>query len=348
MFFGTIKAENLIQHGIPVKDPLKPVEVEAWVIGDTVVRLVENPYPKRRRPYNITSFSKIPGSMVGMGLHDIVGGVERVANAAARNLAKNMAYSAGPIAEVEESRLATADTDISAITPYRVYRVSESMMGGGQPAFKFQIIPSVANELMAVYEQFSREADRISGLSNLLLGQTEQASNSRTASGLSMLIANASKVIKNTIGNIDRDVIEPLIENTVLWMVMHAAEPRHEAIDAQVVAHGAAGALQRELMQTHTVELLTMLTQYTQMGVVPPATILLLLREVLSSAGYDPNVMLPQVNAAQMQINNILMSGGLAPTPLTNNQPLPAPNAQGVPSTQTGGGVPSGDGRFVH
>jgi hypothetical protein len=214
------------------------------------------------------------------------------------------------------------------------------MYQGNQPAFRFQIIPSVAQDLMAVYDKFSHEADRISGLNSILLGQVEQASNSRTASGLSMLIANAAKVIKNTIGNIDREIVAPLITGYYNWILVND-DQFHGKVDAQVNAQGAAGALQRELMQSRTMELLTMLTQYVQLGVVPPGTIILLLREILSAAGYNADTMLPSVDATMMQIQNVLAGQG-QPTPGSQPQVQgSAPKALGPP--QPG----NGDGRFI-
>ena len=339
-YVGKLAAKFLIDHGISVANPLVDVEAEVWVVGDKVVRLVENPYPLGKRPYYISSYTKLPGAMVGFGLNDILQGVERMANAAARNLVKNMSYAAGPIGEVDEGRLSDTDREITTVTPYRIYRVASDPMGGQGPAFRFQTIPTIASELMAVYKMFSEEADRISGLNSLLLGQVDMASSSRTASGLSMLIANAAKVIKNTIGSIDRDIIEPLITSVYNWVLLYDSTFTGK-VDAQVSAHGANGALQREMNQAKTVELLQLCTPYAQQGIVPPGTIIEFLRAIVGASGYNPDTLLPQTNASQMQMQNIMTAGQA--TGSTGN--APQPSAFGA-----GGAVPSagtGDGRMV-
>lgn len=339
-YFGRIPAKYLIDHGIAVKNVLLPVEVECWVVGNIVVRLVEDPYPCGKRPYFLTSFVKVPGAMVGKGLHDILEGVERVANAAARNIVRNMSYSAGPIGEVDEGRLAEGDAGINTVTPFKIYRVSESMMGTGQnPAFRFYTIPSVAGELNAVFEKFSAEADRVSGLHPMLLGQVDIASASRTASGLAMLLNNAAKVIKATIGNIDRDIVIPLVGMFYEWIMVYD-ETFTQKVDAYPWAQGSSHALQKDMQQAKAMELLQLLAPYSASGMVPPGTIIMLLREVLTASGYNADAMLPSVDASMMQVQNML--AGQAGGPVQKQTPPDVP--QGILG---GGNVPAGDSRFI-
>lgn len=338
-YFGRIPAKYLIDHGIVVKDSLMPVEVECWVIGNVVVRLVEDPYPCGKRPYCLTSFVKVPGAMVGKGLFDILEGVERVANAAARNIVRNMSYAAGPIGEVDEGRLAEGDASINSITPFKIYRVAESMMGGATPAFRFHVVPSVANELNAVFEKFSAEADRVSGLHPMLLGQVDIASASRTASGLAMLLNNAAKVIKATIGNVDRDIVIPMVGMFYEWVMMYD-QTFTQKVDAYPWAQGSSHALQKDMQQAKAMELLQLLAPYSASGMVPPGTIIMLLREVLTASGYNADAMLPSVDATMMQVQN--MMAGQAGGPVQKQAPPDVP--QGVLS---GGNVPAGDSRFV-
>lgn len=333
-YFGRVPAAYLSQHGIDVYDPIKPVEVEVWVVGDIVIRLVEDPYPCGRRPFYMTSYNKVPGGMVGKGLHDILSGVERVANAAARNIVKNMSYAAGPIAEIDENRIADTDRGLTTVKPFYVYRVHSDIMNPGAPAIRFMTIPSVAAELNGVFEKFSSEADRISGLHPLLLGQVDVASSSRTASGLSMILSNASKVIKAMLGNIDRDVIIPLIHGFYEWVMMYDTTFTQK-VDAVPVAKGSGHALQRDMQQAKVLELLGVLQPYAVGGMIPPGTIIMLLRELVTGAGFDANVMLPSVDASMMQVQNAMM-GQSGSTP----EKAPPPN---VPQ----GLLNSSDGRFV-
>lgn len=339
-YFGAVPAKYLSEHGITVPSPIGTVEIEAWVVGNIVIRLVESPYPCRRRPYQLSSFNKVPGAMVGRGLHDMLKGVERVANAAARNIVKNMSFSAGPIGEVDEGRLADSDASLTSVEPFKLYRVSANMMGdASSPAFRFQTIPSISGELSQVFDKFSAEADRISGLNPLLLGQVDMASASRTASGLSMLIANASKVIKATLGNIDRDVIIPLVHGFYEW-VMAYDTVFDQKVDASPYAKGSSHALQRDMQQAKVMELLQIMQPYAQAGIVPPGSVIMLLREIVNGAGFNADTMLPSVDATMMQVQNIISGAGSGGAPTKSPPPS-------VPQGIMGGGTPQGDGRFI-
>ena len=311
-YYGLIPALFLINHGIAVEDAVRDTEVEIWTIGNIVVRVVQNPYPLQRRPYYLTSWNKTPGSMVGSGLHDMLHDVERMANAAARNLVKNMSFGAGPITEVDESRLKDGDRNITDITPYRVYRVGADYGGFNNPAFRFNVIPTVSDQLMAVYSTFNGEADRISGLNNLLLGQVDLASSSRTASGLSMLIANAAKVLKNSIGNVDRDIINPMITAFYNWIILYDSTFT-DKVDAQVVAYGASGALQREMSQTKMIEMLQLVTPYVQFGIIPPDSILRMIRDILEGAGMNADRLIPLAADTTVRLQNALQRGMIPP-----------------------------------
>src|SRR5690606_1753836 len=109
-------------------------------------------------------------------------------------------------------RLAPGE-DISTLTPWRIWQFVSDPMGQGsvnKPIEFFQPDSNV-NELMAVFEKFSQLADEYSGIPRYLSGDATGGAG-RTASGLSMLISNAGKSIKQTIANIDVGVLQPALE----------------------------------------------------------------------------------------------------------------------------------------
>jgi hypothetical protein len=75
--------------------------------------------------------------------------IERSYNSFIRAALKNAAYSAGPIGEVDTSRLGDDDKP-STIDPYRLYHVNPDLSGMGSqaPAFRFQVIPSTVDKLL--------------------------------------------------------------------------------------------------------------------------------------------------------------------------------------------------------
>jgi hypothetical protein len=245
-----------------------------------------------------------------------------------------MSYSAGPIGEVDVDRLANEE-DIEAITPYRLYNVTaDKYSTTPSPAMRFQIVPSVADQLLRVYEYYAKMADDVSGVPAYVLGNPQVAGAGRTLGGLSLLMGNAAKGIKAIIANIDKYVIEPVVTSYWVMEMMFGSDPSAKG-DSQVVARGASGLLQRELSQARAVEVLNMLTPYAQAGLVPPQGLQVVIRDVLRGLGYQADEIVPdperraQIAAATGQQPSL--PGGAAPgTPVPNAQPAtPMPRLDG-------------------
>lgn len=338
---GKIRGKLLSEHGVLVKDPQKYYESEVWMLGEYIIRAVLNPNPLGKRPLYSTSFVKTEGMFWGKGVICTVYDCERVANAACRALIRNMGYSSGPLGEVVSDRLADGD-DPTDIRPYNIFRVGPDLTGTGAPAFKFHNVTSVANDLLAVYERFMKLADDLSGVPAYVLGNPQVAGAGRTLGGLSMLMGNAAKGIKNVQLNIDRDVITGVVEAFYMYNMLTSDDVGLKA-DAKVIARGATGLLQRELAQTRTVEILQLLTPYTRPGPdgspapVTTDSIKYILREVLKNTGLDIDKAIPDPYSSESQQDTAgalggpgsqqaLNSGTSTPEPLPP-QSMPPPNA---------------------
>ena len=328
VYYGVVKGQLLLDAGVLVDDPHRPYESIIWVIDNTTICALLNPYPLKKRPLYRTSFKKINGSFWGEALPDVLESVERMANAAARNLARNMAFSSGPVGEVQYERLSSEETDIRHLEPHRLYMVEPSLGGTSEPVFRFHDVPSHANELQNITEYYLKIADDISGIPAYVLGNPQVAGAGRTMGGLSMLMGNAAKGIKQFIGNIDRDASTPLV--TMYYNIeMKHGEDESAKVDAQVQARGANGILQRELSQSRTVELLQVLTPFV--GNIPKEGMDILLREVLKTRGYNVDDIIPDPRRGS---NLAALFGG-------------QPNTPNMPSAQPGTPAPPLDGRSM-
>lgn len=291
IYNGRIMGKFLIENDIAVPDSQEYYECEVWTVNNRTIRALLNPYPLQKRPINATSFVKIPGSLWGEGLGDILDDVQRMANSAARSIARNMAFSSGPIGEVDTERLNEGEIP-SEITPYKLYHVNPDMSGNNQKAFNFQIVPSVARELMEVQDRYLKMADDLSGVPAYVLGNPQVAGAGRTMGGLSMLMANAAKGIKNVILNVDRDVTEPIVEMMYNLNMKYVNNPDIKG-DSQVQARGATGLLQRELAQSRMVELLQTYTPYVEAGIIPKEGAQIMIRESMKNTGMDVDAIVP-------------------------------------------------------
>ena len=64
----------------------------AWV-GDTIIRLEDNPYPDKKPPFIVVPFSSIPFQMYGEALAENIGDNQKVKTAITRGIIDNMAKS---------------------------------------------------------------------------------------------------------------------------------------------------------------------------------------------------------------------------------------------------------------
>lgn len=312
IYNGRIPGQFLIDHGVLVDDPQKEYEAEVWVAGYYTLRAILNPDPLGMRPIDGTSYRKIVGSIWGQSVIDLVYDIGRICRASCRALVRNMSYSSGPMGEVVSERVADAQ-DPTQIEPYKIALVGPDLSGTGAPAYRFHNVGSVAGELIAVFERFLKQADDVSGIPAYVLGNPQVAGAGRTLGGLSMLMANAAKGIKNVQLNIDRDVITPYITR-LFNRNMKLSKDKSIKADAQVVARGATGLLQKELSQARLTEILQLLTPYIQTWDQLPDGIKVILREVLKTTGLDVDQVIadPEQGRKAQDLLRVLGAGGQA------------------------------------
>lgn len=296
IYNGKIPGKMLVKHGVLVEDPQKYYEAEVWVIGDLTVRAALTPNPLGKRPLYSTSFVKVDGKFWGNGVIDLVYDTERICNATARAMVRNVGYASGPIGEYDSDRLAEGE-NIRDIAPYHMFRVGPDLTGSGQPAIRFENITMIGGELMTLFENNMKLADDLSGVPAYVLGNPQVAGAGRTLGGLSMLMGNAAKGIKNVQLNIDMDVIAEVVEAFYMYNMQISNDIGIKA-DAKVVARGANGLLQRELAQTRSVELLQLIVPFIVQGLHKDPLVSGLLREVFKNTGINVEKYFPDPDAA--------------------------------------------------
>ena len=258
-FWGSVQGKLLIDWGIDpeeIEDPDLDYQVEAWLIGNWVVKAVINPDPLGRKPYFKTSYEEIPGAWMGNGVMDLVRDCQNVCNAAARALVSNMGIASGPQVYVNVDRLPDGEK-ITQMYPWKIWQVRSDPMGSTAPPVDFFQPASLAAELMGIYEKFSVLADEYSGVPRYMTGDSPTGGAGRTASGMNMLMNNAGKAIKQVIANIDRYVLEPLIERQWFHNMRFVDDPDLKG-DVKVTAMGARSLIVKEAAAQRRNELLQM------------------------------------------------------------------------------------------
>jgi hypothetical protein len=203
----------------------------------------------------VTSYEKVPGAVAGKGVADLCRDSQNMVNASARALANNMGISSGPQVGVNVSRLPPGE-DITEMHPWKIWQFQSSEFNDGSQPLTFFQPNSNANELMAVFEKFSARADEDTMIPRYMTGESSPGAG-RTSSGLSMLISNAGKGIKQVISNIDRAVIVPSIERLYQDNLRYSKDPDLIG-DVKAVARGASSLVVKESEAIRRNEFLTL------------------------------------------------------------------------------------------
>lgn len=214
------------------------VEAECILVNNDVIKCALNSDPLDRRPYYKASFVNRPGGFWGRSLPDLIRDIQRMCNAVARALANNLAIASGPQVEVNIDRLAD-NGDIEAMKPFGIWQTKSDASGGNSKAIDFFQPQSNAGELLKVYQEFEIRAGETIGIPRLAQGNDRTAGLAATVGGLTMLLENASKVIKDAIRNIDEGVVKPRVEQE-FYIHMLKNSPVGFSGDVTVVPRGSS------------------------------------------------------------------------------------------------------------
>jgi hypothetical protein len=302
-FWGSVQGQLLIDWGIDeaeIPDPLDEYHIEAWLIGQYVIKATINPDPLHRKPYYKTSWENVPGCFWGHSVPDLCRDTQAMCNAAARALANNMSLASGPQVMVNTSRLPAGD-ELTQMYPWKIWSYTDDGYGtpGAQPIGFFQP-DSNAQQLMQIYQQFSLLADEYTGIPRYMTGDSATGGAGRTASGLSMLMSNAGKSIKNVISSVDR-VLEPAIERLYIYNMQFLDDPDLKG-DVKIVARGANAIVQKEQQQQRVNEVFQMvLTSPVLQQIVGPTGIAYLFRDIVERLSLNPNEIVPSPEVLKVQ-----------------------------------------------
>lgn len=336
-FTGNVQGSTLIEYGMSaeqVPDPDRDYMVQAWLVGRYVIKVQLSPSPRKRHSYFVTSFEKVPGTPVGNGLPDILSDIQSVANATLRALVNNISISSGPQVVVRDDMVAPG-TDGEELYPWKRWHVQSDMAVGGQQSLKpidFFQPQSNAQELLGVYSKFGEIADELSAIPRHMSSANPGGGAGRTASGLAMLMGNASKILQTVAANIDRDVMDPAL--AMLYdMIMLTDTTGLLSGDENIRVMGVNVAVQRETQRLRQLEFLQVTANPIDaqiMGIQGRAKVL---RAISNEIGLDGEGIIPpddELAASMAQAQGAGMgappAGGQPPSPAN---PDPRTNVTG-------------------
>ena len=264
-YHGSVQGKLLQEWGMTgIKDDLREYDIWAILIGNHVIMAQLNPDPLGRKPYQTSSYDKDPNNIWGKAICQKVRNCQYDANQARRAMMNNMSLSSGPQVVVNQAYL-SATEDLTAMYPYKIWKMrgdskSENVNAGD--VFKFFQPVSNLSDMMQVTQYLSNEADEDSGIPKVAEGSISNSFNNAasTASGLSMIIDNATKQLRFIMQNIDMDVIQQQAEYLFTLNMLDPTVPNDAKGDLAIRARG--------ILSTSIKQKLTVLRQEFLMMVI--------------------------------------------------------------------------------
>ena len=247
-FWGPVPGSILKEWGGKLGELVTDDDIDyhicASMIGRHIIQGVPNEDPMGEKPYSKTAFVKEPGAFWGKGVPELIADCQQVCNATARAILNNVGIASGPQVERNIDRIPEGEN--KQIYPWKTWDVTNDQMSmNNAPALTFYSPPLVVQNLIVVYDKFSKIADEHSGIPAYSHGDPNVGGAGNTASGFSMFMSAANRGIKAVIKNIDNDIIVTSIERQ-FYSNLREKEFAAFVGDLKVKATGSSALLAKE------------------------------------------------------------------------------------------------------
>ena len=352
-FHGNVQGRILQDYGMPgVSDELRDYRIDAYVIGSHVIKAQLSPSPRARHPYFITSFEKVPGTPLGNGLIDMIADLQDVANATLRSLVNNMSIASGPQVVINDDRI-LPEENTDELYPWKRWHARNDPVGDNNKApVDFFQPQSNAQDLMTVFKSFVDLSDDVSAIPKYIGGQASGGAG-RTASGLAMLMGNASKILQTVAANIDRDIFEVALQQ-LADLVLLSDTTGLLTGEEDIYVQGVSVAVQRETLRQRQLEFLQHTNNPVDIGIMGMKGRGAVLRSVSQTIGLDGDQVVPdeatlekkeqaQQQGAQQQALTQRVEQGIQQGVQQGVQKISTELTAGLLASQAGGmGMPGG------
>jgi hypothetical protein len=240
-----------------------------------------------------------------------------------------MGIASGPQVEVNLERV-PANEDITQLSPWKIWQTTNDPLGSSAPAIRFTQPESRAQELMGVYDRFSKLADDHSGIPAYVYGDLNVQGAGRTSSGLSMLMGAAGKGIRQVVMHIDTDVVKPIVRRQFVYNMRYDEDESIKG-DVEVVAKGAINLAVKETVNIRRIEFLNATANPIDIEIIGKEGRATILREVAKGLQMPVDEVVPsrEKTAFMGQIQALAMSQAVQQSPEGGTPQLPDGSPKG-------------------
>lgn len=208
------------------------------------------------RPYHATSYEKrgerFYGTCPVLKMRD----TQRSLNAAFRGKIRNIGFSSGPQVEADVNRLkgyVTRIEELLNLSPYSVKFADPDLINGGRPAYTYTNVPQIITPLLNLVKYYMSLMDDVSNIPNYAQGDPSLSGAGRTFRGFSAVFAQALKVFKVPVQNLDDGVYGPFGSMLYNHNTAYSNDPSVKG-DARTNARGSQGLVDREIEEQRALD----------------------------------------------------------------------------------------------
>jgi hypothetical protein len=342
-FWGSVPGLYLQEWGFEGDiDANMEYEIDAWKVGNHVIRAVLNPDKLDRKPYNISGYEKIPGSFWYKGAPELMADLQDMCNSTARALANNAVFASGPMVEIDLERIPDGTTNIY---PWKIFESRNRQMNDS-PAVRYYQPKMIVDGLLKAFEFFMTMAEDQTGIPRWAHGNSNLGGAGGTSSGLSMLMTAATRGMKKVVGHID-EIIEGAISRLYDYNMLYDPDESIKG-DCNVSARGTSALVEKEQKTMRRTEFLAATGNPIDVQLVGLKNRSKMIMQQAKDLGLDIDeiedleAMMKQV-AEQLQAQAMRGKGNTGPQPVgAPAQPKGSQAPGPAPRTQDDAGNPAG------
>jgi len=228
------------------------IEAVVTIANDsTLLRVVENPFMMKDRPFIYYQHDRVPGKFWGRGVAEKGYNMQKALDAELRSRIDALALTTHPMMGIDATRIPRgAKLEV---------RPGKTILTNGDPATVLR--PMNFGQLQAHTFQESAELERMlsmaTGAFDTATSTAAQPRNA-TASGMSMIQAASIKRQKRTLMNFQNNFLIPML-NKVINRKIQFDPQRYPLMDYKFIPYSTMGIMAKELEMTQMIQLLSVI-----------------------------------------------------------------------------------------
>lgn len=340
-FWGVVDKDIAEEAGLEIPEELKEfdqIQINAWICGDKILRIVLNPFNPVRIPYHIVPYEINPYSIFGVGIAENMFDTQLLMNGFMRLAVDNSILSSNLVLEVNETNLVPGQN--MDVYPGKIFRTN-GQLGQSIHPIKFD---NITQECLLMFDKARQLADESTGMPSYAHGMSGVMSTGRTAAGMSMLMGAAKENIKSVVRNVDDYLLIPLGKALFAFNMQFNFKEEFTQGDLEVVARGTESLMRNEVRSQKLLQFYQLTSNPMDMPWVKRDFIL---RELAISLDLDPEKVVNDQREASIQAKLLQeVNKEMGVDPNTGKQGAlgsdPSGGAMPQDPTGTGGGIGPG------